>query len=637
VVAALGRWDVAADDSGGHALAGSTAGTFARLAADAALGGLAPVTLLALLKHPHCRFGDPDGQHSNAVAALERTLLRGPRPRAGTAGLAHALESFRHQRSGLHRSDPRMLVSDADLEQAAVLIGRLAAALLPLESLGRRMHPLAEIAARHRQVLESLNMDGSAFAFHDGTMLAVALDDMTDSTAAARLTLLPGDYPDLFEAVINDRVVRRPDAAGLRVHIFGPLEARLQTPHRVILGGLIEHTWPPDARTDPWLSRPMRHELGLDPPERRIGLSAHDFAQALGAPEVILSRAAKVGGAPTVASRFVQRLAAVAGQERWRQALRRGERYLDLTRSLDRPAQIERIKPPAPRPPRNARPTAMSVTDVEHWLRDPYTIYAKHVLRLTPLDAVDTPPGAVDRGNVIHAAVSDFTLRFSAQLPADPEAELIELGRKHFVALEDYPEARAFWWPRFQRIARWFARWETERRTTLAAVHSEIRGEIAIALGERTFRLSARADRIERRSDGRYAVLDYKTGAARSEKQVRTGLAPQLTLEAAILAGGGFPMLPRGASTAEIVYVTLRGGEPAGECAAIDFREGTPDSHAELALARLCALAARFEDESVPYRSLVHPMWKNHYGNYDHLARVKEWSATGADEAGGQE
>ena len=57
----------------------------------------------------------------------------------------------------------------------------------------------------------------------------------------------------------------------------------------------------------------MRRDLGLDPPERRIGLSAHDFAQALGAPEVILARAAKLAGAPTVASRFVQRIAAVAG------------------------------------------------------------------------------------------------------------------------------------------------------------------------------------------------------------------------------------------------------------------------------------------------------------------------------------
>src|SRR6185437_6176268 len=113
------------------------------------------------------------------------------------------------------------------------------------------------------------------------------------------------------------------------------IESRLQSVDRLVLGGLVEGVWPPEMRGDPWLSRPMRHELGLDLPERRIGLSAHDFAQALGAPEVILSRAAKLGGAPTVASRFVQRLAAVAGEKRWTDALKRGARYAALARELD--------------------------------------------------------------------------------------------------------------------------------------------------------------------------------------------------------------------------------------------------------------------------------------------------------------
>jgi ATP-dependent helicase/nuclease subunit B len=216
-------------------------------------------------------------------------------------------------------------------------------------------------------------------------------------------------------------------------------------------------------------------------------------------------------------------------------------------------------------------------------------------------------------------------------------AELLRLGREAFATLDDYPEARAFWWPRFQRIARWFADWEQERRARVGALHAEVRGEIRIPLGERVFRLSARADRIERLADGRYAILDYKTGAARTEKQVRLGLAPQLTLEAAILQGGGFKEVGAGASIAEIVYVTLRGGEPAGIPCLIEFKEGTPDSQAAGALARLTELAARFEDETTPYRSLVHPMWKTHYGDYDHLARVKEWSATGGavDENGG--
>src|SRR4029077_1397036 len=124
----------------------------------------------------------------------------------------------------------------------------------------------------------------------------------------------------------------------------------------------------------------------------------------------------------------------------------------------------------------------LSVTDIEHWLRDPYTIYAKHVLDLHPLDAVDTPPGAADRGSVIHEAIGNFTRQFSAALPVDPETELTALGKQSFARLDDYPEARAFWWPRFKRIARWFAEWERQRRPSLDAVHGEIRGTLEIPL-----------------------------------------------------------------------------------------------------------------------------------------------------------
>ena len=233
-------------------------------------------------------------------------------------------------------------------------------------------------------------------------------------------------------------MVRRPERHDVRVHIFGSLEARLQTVDRMVLGGLNEGTWPPETRNDPWLSRPMRAEIGLDPPERRIGLAAHDFAQALGAKEVILSRAAKIAGAPTVTSRFVQRLAAVAG-ERWTAAVKRGEQYLAWARALDAAEQVTPAARPAPVPPPEARPDRLSVTDIENWLRDPYTIYAKHVLRLYPARSGRCRPGAADRGSIIHEAIGDFTQRYSGgDFPADPEQELIAFGEKSFAPLAGF-------------------------------------------------------------------------------------------------------------------------------------------------------------------------------------------------------
>jgi ATP-dependent helicase/nuclease subunit B len=421
----------------------------------------------------------------------------------------------------------------------------------------------------------------------------------------------------------------------VRVRIYGPLEARLQKVDRVVLGGLVEGVWPPETRPDPWLSRPMRHALGLDLPERRISLSAHDFAEALGADEVILAYPAKLAGTPTVISRFVQRLAAVAGEHRWEQAREKGRTYLAWARALDHPTEIKRIDKPAPRPPRAARPTALSVTEIESWLRDPYTIYAKHILKLRELDPIDLPPGAADRGIVIHGALSEFTKTFAGALPVDPAAALIEIGARHFTALEDYPEARAFWWPRFQRIAHWFADWETKRRARLKTLKAETSGKIEIPLGERVFTLRGRADRIEELAHGGYAILDYKTGQVPTEKQVRIGISPQLTLEAAILRGGGFDDIVADASVNELVYVALKGGEPAGKQETIKFTEGDPDTHAQRALDKLQSVAARFEDEQQPYLPLVLSMWKNRYGTYDHLSRVKEWSVGGSDEEDG--
>ncbi len=631
VAAALGRWAIEADDSGGDALPDTEAGVFARLVAEAALGDLPPVKLLAMLKHARFRLGAASGAHARAIATLELAILRGPRPRPGTAGLAHALATFRS--TELHRSDPRNKLKNADLDAAQALIGALGAALAPLEGV-TRAQSFTGIAALHAAALGVLSRDDHgadiAFAERDGEELAKAFAEIAEQHDEFRVAR--GDYPELFEAAITDRVCRRAGRPGARVQILGLLEARLVSVDRVVLGALVESVWPPETRSDPWLSRPMRLDLGLDLPERRVGLSAHDFAQLLGTPEVILSRAAKLGGAPTVASRFTQRLAAVAGEKHWDDAIGRGKKYLAWARNLDHADKVKATERPRPRPPLDARPTQLSVTEIEHWLRDPYTIYAKHILKLLPLDAVDTPPGARDRGTVIHGAIGEFTETYAEGLPPDPLAALRALGEKHFAPLQDFPEARAFWWPRFVRIAQWFVAWEAQRRRNATAIHAEVRAALDIEIDKRIFKLTTRADRIEQLHDGTFAILDYKTGAPPTEKQVRTGLSPQLTLEGAILRAGRFKDVMPG-SLGELAYVALRGRDPAGEATPIEFKDGlTPDQHADKALSKLKGIIARFSKEAEPYRALVSPMWKTRYGDYDHLARVAEWSAGGEDE-----
>jgi ATP-dependent helicase/nuclease subunit B len=649
VTAALGRWNLEFNDSGGDALMESSAGIFARLAAEAATKGLEPPTLLALLKHPMFRLGGAHGALKRGIEVLELALLRGTRPQAGSGGLAADFARFRDElrkldkgeTSSLHRAEPRAKLRDRELDPADSLISALRKALAPLEGLSSsRPYDFAELAQRHRETLVNLSSDqhgvATAFENQDGFVLASAFDDLLGRQEKIGLMVETGDYAEVFEAAFSDRLVRRRELPGAQLHILGQLEARLTETDRVILGGLVETVWPPAPRVDPWLSRPMRHELGLDLPERRIGLSAHDFAQLLGHEDVILTHSAKVGGAPAVASRFLHRLEAVAGEERWKAARAAGDLYVHYARAIDQPEQVKPVEQPQPRPPREARPTKLSVTAIEDWLRDPYTIYARHILKLDPLDPVDMPLSAADRGSAIHAALGEFTQTYSDALPSDIVGTLRRIGDKHFKPLMERPEARALWWPRFQRIAHWFADWETARRGAIASIVAEIRGDIEIVLdNERKFTLTARADRIECRHDGSYALLDYKTGAPPTAKQVRMGLSPQLTLEAAILRGGGFDGIDADSSVGELAYVRLSGNNPPGEHKTLELKirqndtPQLPDDAADYARAQLEALVRRFDNPEEPYRSLVLSMWTARYGDYDNLARVKEWSAAG--------
>jgi len=648
-MAALDRWKLAVNDSGGDALMETSAGIFARLATEAAAKGLEPPTLLALLKHPLCRLGGTMGAWKTAIEGLELAILRGTRPPAGTAGLDREFARFRaeleklwrKEPSSLHPSEPRAHLTAEDIEHIQALISALQKALAPIESLPPSgPYDFAELAHRHREILTDLSRDeqGIALAFdaHEGLALASAFDDLLGEQTKSGLMVALSDYPEVFQTAFAERAVRRPEKRDARLSIYGPLESRLMQTDRVIIGGLIEGVWPPTPRIDPWLSRPMRHELGLDLPERRIGLSAHDFAQLLGTDEVILTHSAKAGGAPAVASRFLHRLEAVAGETLWKAARHAGDSYVRFAHALDQPATVVPIAQPAPRPPRAARPLKLSVTAIEDWLRDPYTIYARHILKLAALDPVDMPLSAADRGSAIHEALGEFTQRFARRLPDDPARSLREIGEKYFAPLMERPEAQALWWPRFQRITRWFADWEITRRETIKTIAAEIWGEIIIPLDNgRTFHLSARADRIERRLGGGYAILDYKTGQAPTAKQVRMGLSPQLTLEAAILREGGFRDIDAGSAVSQLAYIKLSGNNPPGEERLLELKINArdtpqpPDTAAAEARQKLEALVRAFEDENQPYTSLDLPMWTNRYGAYDNLARIKEWSAAG--------
>ena len=617
VAAELRRWEVEVDDSAGQPLGSTPPGTFLRLLAKALAAELAPVPLLELLKHPLAACGRAPGTFRQVVRALERRILRGPRPPAGLAGLRSALKE------------------QGASKELFGLLRDLEAALGPLLKLRRGETDLARLVAAQVAAAEALaatpDLEGTArlWAGEAGEAAAGFLSELLESAAAGPPVSLQA-YPGLLEGLLAGQAVRPRFGRHPRLHIWGPLEARLQHADVVVLGGLNEGTWPAEVESGPWLSRPMRRDFGLAPPERRIGLAAQDFAQAFTAPRLFLTRAERVEGTPTVPSRWLLRLEALrqallapTGQPEATPELAAGAQWLAWAEELDRPLRFLPSAPPAPRPPLEARPRRLSVTQVETWRRDPYAVYARHVLKLRALDPLQAEPGPAERGTMIHRALEAFLEAWPQDLPDDTEAELLKAGAAVFEPLRANPGAYAFWWSRYRRIAGWLAGVEAERRGDLVQILAEAEGRLEIAAPGGPFILTAKADRLERHRDGRLGILDYKTGQVPSKLELELGYAPQLPLEAAIASEGGFASLPAG-EIAELAFLRLSGGQPPGTTAA--FQDNAA-ALAEAARAGLEVLIARFDRPETPYHAVPWALRAPAYSDYAHLARIKEWSA----------
>jgi ATP-dependent helicase/nuclease subunit B len=549
------------------------------------------------------------------VRRLERKVLRGLRPGPGIAGLRAAAVA-------------------AESDELLSFVDRLAPAIAPLaEALADSSMAPATLLERHVALMEWLAAppapeESRLWSGEAGSALRERVIDLAD--ALAPMSPIAGaSWPALLEELLGGEVVRARYPTHPRLSIWGPLEARLQSADVVVLGGLTEGSWPPEIGDDPWLSRPMRKALGLPPAERRVGLSAHDFVQAASGAEVVLTASRKVDGVPVAASRWLQRLDAFLGEHPDWRACRDDER-LAWASALDAPARVARPRRPAPCPPVALRPTRLAVTDVETLVRDPYAVFARRILRLRPLDALDDLPDGGDRGTAIHDALRDLLSAEGGTLPVDAEARLIAFGRAHFAPLLDRPVVRAIWWPRFERLARWFVAWDRRRRVGgVKPLAVEASGGLDLAGG---FRLEARADRIDRLVDGRLGIIDYKTGRVPTGPEIAAGFAPQLPLEAAIAEAGGFAGVDA-AEVRELLHVRLTGGDPAGEAQLVDpKRDRKPIPLPELIAASragLERLVERYRDPRMPYLARPRVRFVGERGRYDHLARVAEWSAGG--------
>ena len=384
-----------------------------------------------------------------------------------------------------------------------------------------------------------------------------------------------------------------------------------------------EGTWPASVAADPWLSRPMRAKLGFSSPERAIGLAAHDFSMLAAGPHVTLSRSLKADGAPTVPSRWLQRLNQLSAG--LGQTIDSGEIYLAYARLLEEPDVYKPEARPAPKPPVADRPRTLSITEIETWLRDPYAIYAKHILKLRPLDPLDADVGPLERGTAIHKILELFMQEWTGAPGSD--ARLIAIADEVFAQAGLAPATLALWRPRFVKAARWFVDLERKRRKDITQVYAEIRGTRNFPGPGGDFLLRGRADRIDILRQGGAAIIDYKTGNPPTPRQVDELITPQLPLEGAILRDGGFPDIGR-LTAKNLIYIQFGGGAQAGRIVEMPDRDDLIREAEE----KLSGRIAAFDHEDTAYFPRVMPYRTDIEGDYDHLARVREWSVSGPQE-----
>ncbi len=638
VAAELRRFGIRADDSGGTPLARTPPAILMKALCEAVFRPGDPVALLSLLKHPLLRVGMARSAVRSACATIELAALRGGTGRPDIARLAEDFERrlAEHRLAG-HQPFWLPRLGKDDIEAARRLLAVMAEAIAPLVAMrGCDPADLAETARAAVLSFEALGRDEAGslaelYAGDNGEVFAAFLRPLVE--AESRLEFAASEWPDMLAALIAPVTVKPSVDADSRVAIWGALEARLQRVDTVVLGGLNEGSWPRRAAPDRFMSRIMKSGLELEPPERRIGQAAHDFTIAMGTPEVVLARSARAGDAPAVESRWLQRLRTFAGEEATAAMRARGEALLGVARTLDIGPDVVGAARPEPKPPFEARPRRFSVTEIETLRRDPYAVYARRVLALHPLDPLIRDPGAAERGTLFHAILHRFTVASSDVLAADAEAGLLEIGRAEFRAAALPADVEAVWWPRFAAMAPHLIEWERGRAVGIADRHPEA-SAAALDIGATGVTLSGRADRIDVHKAGMADILDYKTGYSPSKAQAHALLAPQLALEGALLMRGAFAGI--GARTpSELAYVRLKANGEVEEESILEVKGRnanvrTAQQLADDAWRRLGELILHYKDPATGYLSRALPFREGEVGgDYDHLARVLEWSAGG--------
>ncbi len=504
------------------------------------------------------------------------------------------------------------------------IIEKIKTGLEPLIKLSKQKHEAKQFALAHAEVLQ--NLAGDKIWQDNGEKISKLLSDLMHySDPLGKIDI--DDYASMISNLMRGQVVRPHYGTETGLHIYGPLEARMMAADITILGSLNEGVWPAPPAIEPVLSRGMRKKIGLEMPEKRFGLAAHDFENLAARNKVYLTRAKRSDDGPAVMSRWLWRLTtlvrgAFIDDTDNIDVLKPDIDWLKLARSLNLPPDKPKIaKRPAPIVdkemiwPEHSGGRKLSVTRITKLIRDPYSLYAERVLGLKPLEDLGQELGVAEFGTAIHKALENFVTQNKTtkeELQSLMWKELKNIGYPDYLALRQKMRVEqmsefVFDWLENKRSEGWQTKLIEQKQT--------------YHLSEINFTLTGKADLILKKN-GMFSVIDYKTGGAPTGKIVAAGFDPQLPLLAFLVMKNDKKTKPQG-----LYYLKLGKQEEIHVDA-----DMSADNLVEMSETNFINLIKSF-DKGAPFYSQPRIQYQNDYGDYDHLARRDEWAKM-ADEKG---
>ncbi len=615
VKAAMARWQIEVDDSAGEPLSNSTQGIFIRLVLDTAASKFKPAAIKAMLSHPYSDIGD--------YLALETAILRSGKSWQNLAEFRSIAENQQQclaDQKHLHPTVRRL--GDADWKLTRQQASLLAEIFAPLEQCYATggQYRLQQLVECHLEACKKLDQKSQIWRGEAGEQLLMLMQSLLDeSDDCPDLTI--NDYASLLLSMLAQTPVRPRFSEHPDLAIYGLMEARLIASDIIIMGGLNENVWPMAARTDPWLNRPQSVNIGIPVPERRIGLSAHDFVQGFCNKKSFLTSSGKIDGSPAVASRWLTRLQALLSASEVE--ARTEFPWIEWAQGLDRSDQVIPVERPAPIPPVQSRPTRFSVTAIDKLVQNPYEFFANKILKLKPLNELTRSQGPAERGLMVHKALEQFCKTWPKDLPADAKDRVKSELDKALLEFFDDRALAGFYAAQLAAMADWFIENEQKLRKGLKNIHTEADGMAEFVAGGKNCQLTARADRIDELENANIRIIDYKTGSAPSFDETKDSFSAQLLLEGWIAANGGFAGI-KAQTPSELTYIKLSGNAVPGETKLHNSQRS--DQAITSAAEGMAMLVSHYLAHDSSYTANTGPKDARNEREFDYLSRWREWA-----------